>query len=66
MQRVLTPPPIVRYYRCADCSDRYPAIGFGEHRVVLRQKAQEMALRGAVVVLFGGILAAILGLLMLQ
>jgi hypothetical protein len=66
MQRVLTPPPIVRYYRCADCSDRYPAIGFGESRFVMRKRAQEIALGGAVVVLFGGILAAILGVLMLR
>lgn len=60
MERILTPPPIVRYYRCGDCGDRYPGIGLGEHRVVLRERTQHVARVGALVVFCAGVLAALL------
>ena len=66
MERVLTPPPIVRYYRCADCSDRYPAIGLFEHRFVVRQETQALLRWGAGIVIFAGIIAALIGFVILR
>jgi len=66
MQRVLTPAPIFRYYRCADCADRYPAIGFGEHRIVVQHRTQEIVMVGSMVVIVAVLIAALMGFFALR
>ncbi len=66
MERILTPAPFVRYYRCADCGDRYPALGLLEHRFVVQQETQALLRWVAGIVIFGGIIAALIGFIILR
>jgi len=63
LEYILTPPPFVGYYRCTNCKQRYPAIGFGENREILKKSTQDVVKAGAIVVLAMGAIAAFIGLI---
>jgi hypothetical protein len=43
---------LIRYYRCADCGERYATFGVGESRTVIRQKTTRTARTITLVTLF--------------
>jgi len=61
----VTPPPLVGYYRCTNCKQRYPAIGLGENRRIVKKATAEIVRATALVVLGMGAIAAFIGLISL-
>jgi hypothetical protein len=53
----------VGYYRCTNCKQRYPAIGFGENRSVIKKATAEIVRATALVMLGMGAIAAFIGLI---
>jgi hypothetical protein len=60
---IVTPPPLVGYYRCTNCKQRYPAIGFGENRTVIKKATADIVRATALVMLGMGAIAAFIGLI---